>query len=143
MSELKVGIKADQGKSDFSLLSAIWLAGVSRVLTKGKLKYDAHNWRNGLKIARLLASVLRHVTLYLAGQDLDVDPNCPNCQSKTCTFHTGEHHLDCAGAGIMFARELSLTRPDLDDRYKYNDKVLAELIRLIENPDYDSRKELP
>jgi hypothetical protein len=118
------GVKGDAGKADLSLLSSLWIFGVSDVLTYGSAKRGAHNWRKGLKITRVLAGVLRHVFQYLTGEDYDTDPNCPGCiqfkkdNSILCEKHSQKHHLLNASCGLMFAYELSVTRPDLDDRYK-------------------------
>lgn len=117
------GVKGDAGKPDLSLLSTIWIFGVADVLTYGKVKRGAHNWRKGLAITRLCAGSLRHIFQFLGGEDIDRDDNCEGCQNfdKTgehCTKHSNKHHLDCASCNLMFARELLVTRPDLDDRYK-------------------------
>ncbi len=127
------GTKHDDGKPDFSLLSSVWLVGVVRVLTKGKAKYAAHNWRLGIQIARLLAGVMRHIALFLAGIDYDVNPKCEGCIAGNCKKHTGEHHLSCASCGLMFATELALTRPDLDDRYKLTPEVQQHLLESMES----------
>lgn len=71
-----------------------------------------------------MAGALRHIFQFLAGEDLDRDDNCPGCQefdkdnSKPCTKHSNKHHLLCASCNIMFAYELLMTRPELDDRFK-------------------------
>ncbi len=127
------GTKHDGGKVDLSLLSSVWIIGVGRVLTKGKRKYSAHNWRQGLEIARLMGGVFRHLYLFLAGIDYDVNPNCPECKSGTCEKHTGEHHLSCASCGLMFISEMLITRPDLDDRYKLTPQAQQLLIDSMEN----------
>lgn len=127
------GTKHDGEKADLSLLSWIWLVGVARVLTKGKRKYAAHNWRRGLEIARLIGAALRHLALFMAGIDYDRNPNCEGCKTGNCQKHTGEHHLDCASCGIMFAREMLTTRPDMDDRYKLSESDQIKLIESIEN----------
>lgn len=98
------GIKLDTEKPDLSLLSTVWVLGVGRVLSFGKQKYAAHNWRQGLEQSRLLAAALRHIFVYLAGEDTDPE--------------SGESHLDHASCCLMFARELSATHPHLDDRYR-------------------------
>jgi hypothetical protein len=98
------GIKHDNEKADLALLSPIWLFAVGRVLTFGKRKYAAHNWRKGIKLTRLLSACLRHLLAFIGGEDLDPE--------------TGECHLDHASCCLMFARELWQTNPDLDDRYK-------------------------
>ena len=118
------GVKGDAGKPDMSLLSSIWLFGVADVLTYGSKKRGAHNWRKGLAITRLCSGALRHIFQFLKGEDIDRDDNCPGCQAfdkdptNLCPNHSNKHHLDCAACNLMFARELLVTRPDLDDRYK-------------------------
>lgn len=132
--KLKVGVKNDSHKPDMSLLSSIWLFGVARVLTFGKRKYAADNWRKGLEMRRLLAAALRHIFLFMQGHDLDIEGGCKGCRFGVCTEHTGLPHLDCASCMLMFARELWVTRPDLDDRYKgeqtdYDPNILHKTLR--------------
>lgn len=95
--------KLDQEKADLSLFSVLWLFGVGRVLTFGKKKYAAHNWRKGLTLSRLLAAALRHIFAFLGGEDRDPE--------------TGECHLDHASCCLMFARETWELRPEFDDRW--------------------------
>lgn len=111
------GIKYDQDKPDLSLLSSVWIYGVGAVLTFGKKKYDAHNWRKGLQLSRLLAAALRHIFAFLNGEDRDPE--------------TGLPHLDHASCCLMFAREMWSTRPDMDDRFKFetNDKENTNVAR--------------
>lgn len=101
---ITVGIKHDQEKPDMSLLSSIALEQIAEVLTFGKKKYAAHNWRKGISYSRLLGALLRHTFSYLKGEDKDPE--------------SGLSHLAHAGCCVMFLLELSVTRKDLDDRYK-------------------------
>lgn len=98
------GIKHDLGKAQMELLSSQWIYGVANVLTFGAKKYAAHNWRKGLAQSRLLGAALRHIFSYLGGEDLDPE--------------TGLSHLHHASCCLMFASELKVTHPKLDDRYK-------------------------
>lgn len=98
------GTKHDADKVQVELLSPTWLMGVGRVLTFGAKKYAAHNWRKGIALSRLLGACLRHILAYLGGEDHDPESGLP--------------HLLHASCCLMFAYELSQTRPDLDDRYK-------------------------
>ena len=99
------GLKNDDEKPDLSLFSAVWLFGVGSVLTFGKKKYAAHNWRKGIKISRLMAAALRHILAFNNGEDADPE--------------SGLSHLDHASCCIMFARELIETRrKEVDDRYR-------------------------
>lgn len=104
MQQQHAGVKHDGEKPDMSLLSPTWLFGVARVLTFGKRKYAAHNWRQGLALSRLLAAALRHIFAFLAGEDRDPE--------------TGECHLDHASCCLMFARETWEMRPEFDDRWR-------------------------
>lgn len=98
------GIKHDQEKPDMSLLSASALFRIAEVMTYGKKKYSAHNWRGGLAFSRLLSACLRHIVAYVGGEDKDPE--------------TGLSHLAHASCCLMMLLEFETTRPDLDDRYK-------------------------
>lgn len=98
------GTKHDTDKVRFDLLSYPFLEGIAAVLTFGAAKYDAHNWRKGIAYSRLFAALMRHLWVWWWGDDRDPE--------------TGRSHLDHAGCCLMFLRELSETRPDLDDRWK-------------------------
>lgn len=104
MSELKVGMKHDEGKAQLDLLSPSWIAGVGQVLSFGAKKYAAHNWRKGISRGRLIAACLRHIFSYLSGEDVDPE--------------TGLLHLYHASCCLMFASELHFSKPETDDRYK-------------------------
>lgn len=107
-AELITGTKHDGDKVDMSLLSPIAINAIAQVMTFGKKKYDAHNWRKGIQSSRLLAAALRHIFAYMGGQDKDDE--------------SGLSHLAHAGCCIQFLLEFEQTRPDLDDRYKTNQK---------------------
>lgn len=98
------GTKHDSEKIRMELLSAHWVEGVGRVLTFGAKKYDAHNWRKGISFSRLLGAAFRHLYAILRGEDNDPETGLSHWL-----------HLSCC---CMFAYEMTLTRPDLDDRYK-------------------------
>jgi hypothetical protein len=103
-TKMSSGIKHDQEKPDMSLLSSIAIVKMAQVMTYGKKKYSAHNWRGGLAFSRLLAAALRHIFAYLGGEDKDPE--------------TGLSHLAHASCCLMMLLEQESTRPDLDDRYK-------------------------
>jgi hypothetical protein len=98
------GRKDDGGKAPLDLLSSLWLFGVAQVLGFGAKKYAAHNWRKGIKQSRLIAAALRHLLAFNDGESFDPE-------SQLC-------HLLHASCCLMFAYEMFLTRPDLDDRYR-------------------------
>lgn len=98
------GVKHDHEKPDMSLLSSIALFKIAQVMTYGKKKYSANNWRGGLAWTRLLAAALRHIFAYLGGQDKDPE--------------TGLSHLAHASCCLMMLLEFEDTHVNLDDRYK-------------------------
>jgi len=100
----KEGVKDDSEKNRLDLLSSRWIEGVGHVLTFGAKKYEAHNWRKGIKFSRLLGACFRHLFAFLRGEDKDPE--------------TGLSHLLHASCCLMFLFELSETKPELDDRYK-------------------------
>lgn len=102
------GSKHDSEKADMSLLSSVAMLRIAEVMTFGKQKYSAHNWRKGISYSRLLAALLRHTFSYLAGESLDPE--------------SGKSHLAHAGCCVMMLLEFETTRPDLDDRYKGENK---------------------
>jgi hypothetical protein len=117
------GTKYDGEKVRLDLLSSFWVQSVGAVLTFGAKKYAAHNWRKGIGISRLIAASLRHLFAFLGGENNDPETNLP--------------HLAHASCCLMFASELMVTRPDLDDRYKEKrmNKIMAVLLRMFETAD--------
>jgi hypothetical protein len=98
------GVKHDGEKVDMSLLSSIAVHKIAQVMTFGKRKYSANNWRGGIAYSRLIGAALRHVFAWLGGESLDPE--------------TGYSHLAHASCCLMMLLEFESTRPELDDRFK-------------------------
>lgn len=98
------GVKHDQDKPDMSLLSNTALVKIAQVMSYGKRKYSANNWRGGLHWSRPLAAAARHLYAYIGGEDKDPE--------------TGFSHLAHACCCLMFILEFEETHKELDDRYK-------------------------
>ena len=101
--------KLDQEKPRMELLDPYFLDQVARVLTFGANKYAAHNWRKGLAISRTLGATYRHLNAFNAGEDIDAE--------------TGLSHLAHAGCEVMFTLWAHKYLPDLDDRFKYAERI--------------------
>lgn len=112
------GLRYDAGKARVELISPIALMGLARVLTKGAKKYADHNWRKGMAWSRCIGSLIRHLFLFMSGEDYDYDAKCPDCQASTCINHTGELHVDQILCNAMFLSEYARTHRELDDRCK-------------------------
>jgi Domain of unknown function (DUF5664) len=100
------GVKHDQDKPDMSLLSNTALVKIAQVMSYGKKKYSAHNWRGGFVWSRPLAAAARHLYAYIGGEDKDPE--------------TGLSHLAHACCCLFFILEFEESHKELDDRYKGN-----------------------
>jgi hypothetical protein len=81
-------------------LAALW--EIARGMGYGKEKYDSYNWMKGIEHSRLIDATFRHLIQYWQGEDTDEDSGLP--------------HLALAGCEILMLIEMTLLRPDLDDR---------------------------
>jgi len=98
------GQKADTGKPPMSLLDRRALEEIAQVLAFGAGKYDAHNWRKGIRFTRLTDAALRHLMAFVDGENKDPE--------------TGLSHVAHASCCLMFLLWMEKNRPDLDDRFK-------------------------
>ena len=116
--ETPAGSKFDLGKPRMDLISALATTYLAKVLTFGANKYEAHNWRNGIPLSKLIAAAERHITAIKAGIDYDAESGLPHAA-----------HLMCEA---MFLIEASLDNA-LDDRYHYNPEMKDLLEALLAN----------
>lgn len=98
------GTKDDFDKPPLQLIPTEALESVAQVLAFGAKKYDAHNWRNGMKLGRCVGAALRHCYAWLRGEDKDPESGLPHLAHALCM--------------LMFALNLSLTGDGEDDRWK-------------------------
>lgn len=89
------------------LLPMETLARVSRVYAFGTKKYAAHNWRKGYEWSKSEAALLRHLTAFMAGEEIDSETQEPHLSSVI--FH--------ALALLTWSADPEL-REKFDDRYK-------------------------
>lgn len=100
------GVKFDGQKPDMSLLSPFALEEIAKVMSAGKIKYGADNWRAGIAFSRLYSAVMRHLTAYNRGETKDPE--------------TGLSHLAHACCGLFMMIEFEATKPTLNDLYHCN-----------------------
>lgn len=98
------GVKHDKDKPDLSHVTYELVEQVAKVRMFGAKKYERNNWRKGFKITRSLAAALRHLFLFLGGEDNDKE--------------SGLNHLGHAMCCIEHALHDYLYRKHNDDRYK-------------------------
>ena len=87
------------------------MRAIAEILAFGAEKYPDdelgrrdYNWRRGFAWSRIYGAVLRHLTAWWDGEDLDPE--------------TGKSHLWHAGCDILFLIEFEITKTGRDDRYK-------------------------
>lgn len=97
------GKKFDQEKPDVSLVDPEAILEEARVMTFGKQKYGANNWRAGLAWTRVIAAILRHTFAIMRGEDYD---------PETGLLHAA--HIRCGAAFLIWYKN---HRPQFDDRY--------------------------
>lgn len=99
-------LRFNNGKPRWALADFEALVPMIEVLEFGAKKYDAHNWKKGLKTTGICESMLRHIYAYLAGEDKDPD--------------SGIHHVGHILCNAMFLSHM-VNREDMDDRFKGHD----------------------
>ncbi len=104
------GRKNDSGKLDLTLVSLAVMEAVARAKTYGAHKYERDNYKQpGLSDQRLVASMLRHITLLMEGHIFDDE--------------SGLHHIDhiaaCVDmyADLMKRGTLSYTLPQIPNQF--------------------------
>jgi dATP/dGTP diphosphohydrolase len=100
--------KLDAGKPRIDLIPAEQLMELGTVFAIGAKKYEDDNWRagDGLEWDRLYAATMRHLLLFSMGEDIDQED--------------GQPHLMAAAFGCFTLRWLSLHRPHMDKRRRFD-----------------------
>jgi len=101
-----VGVKFDQGKPRMALMPFDALYKIAGVFTYGAEKYSEDNWSEGMRHRRMADALLRHLTAYLNGEDLDDESGLDHLA-----------HMNCC-AQMLYA--MYLRGAGEDDRNKLN-----------------------
>lgn len=111
------GLRYNENKPRFSLVSPWAMEGLAAVLTYGERKYTtetqsgAHNWRKGLSWAETIDSLERHLAAFKKGIDFDTEPFNGKPGS-------GLPHVDMILTNAMFLSEFQKLGRGTDDRWK-------------------------
>jgi len=111
-TEFSTGATRDEtgNKGRPSLISPALIYRIGRHLAKGEEHYGKENWVKGMPYCRTADSIIRHIYLWLAGDE-------------------EEDHLAAIGCNIMFLMHFEETGQEgLDDRCKSFQKILASLL---------------
>lgn len=98
------GVKADDGKLPYHLVPGDALEEIVKVLDFGAKKYEAENWRKGMRWSRVWGAMMRHAWAWWRGEDKDPE--------------TGLSHLAHLGCGCLFLIWFELHKVGADDRHK-------------------------
>lgn len=124
------GTKNDQGKAPIHFLTREFIEGVAQAQGYGAKKYDAYNFCKGLSHTRLLDAAFRHLFAYTWGEDIDAESGIP--------------HIFLAGANLNMLSYMVKNHPELDDRYRSENKisegVTSMLAILSENPRFEQEE---
>lgn len=96
------GVKHDDGKLPFELVSPDSLAGLCQVLKFGAGKYSPRNWEKGMAWGRVFGAAMRHLWAWWSNKGVDPE--------------TGLSHLDHAAACIHFLSHYEKNKVGTDDR---------------------------
>lgn len=96
-----MGLKFDQDKLQYSLMSIHAIEEMLKVLQYGAKKYGARNWEKGLKYSRVIDATYRHLGDYLKGIRIDPETGLPTMAHVMCN--------------IMFLLHYELTNTGEDD----------------------------
>ncbi|AYD81743.1 hypothetical protein Moki_47 [Arthrobacter phage Moki] len=88
----------------FDLIPTGALTQVAIHFGRGAQKYEPHNWRKGYEFSKGYAALQRHANSWQGGEDLDPEMKTP--------------HLAAVAFHALALLELSVTHPEMDDRYK-------------------------
>lgn len=100
------GLRYNQGKVPYHLLSPLALESLAQVLGKGAEKYAERNWERGLRWADCYGSLQRHANKWMLGEQTDPETGLPHMAHVMCN--------------AMFLLHFELTDTGEDNRPKYN-----------------------
>lgn len=98
---------AGKPKLSYCLLGRNLVENKARIWEHGASKYSRGNWLKGRPWTDCADSLLRHLTAFLNGEDIDPD--------------SGLEHVDLIGTSADILINAVHTRPDLDDRAVYKE----------------------
>lgn len=108
ISSSSPGVKFDNDKIPYHLVSPYFIECVALILQKGAAKYAERNWEKGLSWSRCFRATLGHLFDWWMGREIDDGPG-----------GTGLPHLWCAACNIMFLIHYSKFNKEFDDRPRY------------------------
>lgn len=85
-SEKGSALRHNHGKPNLALIPLCTLEDEARVWEHGAKKYTEYNWMKGMKWSIVQASLLRHLSAWQSGQDLDPESGLPHLAHMACNI---------------------------------------------------------
>lgn len=101
-TEKGTAARYNDGKPDFSLIPLCTLEDEAKAWAYGKQKYAAWNWVRGMDWSIPFACLMRHMSKWQAGEDIDEESGLP--------------HLALAACNLRMLTLYAKTYPEGDDR---------------------------
>lgn len=98
------GLRYNEGKTRFALVSPFSEKGNAEIVTIGANKYAERNWERGMKWTTVADSLYRHMNAFMRGEDYDPE--------------TGKLHIDHVQTNASFLSHYYRFYPQGDDRPK-------------------------
>lgn len=108
--EIKIGNRNNKGKLRWRNIPPFLIKPLVEVGQMGELKYGTYNFLNGLMLNDTMDSLQRHLDAFLDPAQSDIDEE------------SGLNHLAHISWNALVALYHLNTRPELDDRFKLEDK---------------------
>jgi len=81
--EVNGAIKYDENKPRWVLAPMREFEDIVRIMTFGAQKYEDNGWK-GVDKDRYISALLRHVTAYMSGEDVDSESGMPHMAHAAC-----------------------------------------------------------
>lgn len=114
-----VPIKFDSEKVQLELLPPDALVVIGQVFTHGAKKYRPRNWEYGIDWGRYIGALMRHLMLFMAGENYDPDSGLPILA-----------HLSC---DALFLLSSQLRGIGVDNRWKLDQDFLDNLRKAVDH----------
>ena len=105
MMDPETGGQKGQKLRRYDLLPVTALDAAAEHFGRGAAKYEDRNWERGYNWSLSYGALLRHLTAWWNGEDMDPDPEM-----------AGSHHLDAVLFHAMVLRTFATRNTDKDDR---------------------------
>lgn len=122
VKDITAGLRFNEGKIRYDLLPFDAIEALAQHYTIGAQKYADRNWEKGFAWMTCFASLMRHLALWLMGEDYDVGPNgewgpYPDDAELNMKW-TGSLHITCVMWNAAALTAFTLRKSGTDDRQK-------------------------